>query len=299
MRKKMYKFRCLPISDQIAYICIYALLLALILITLYPLFFVLCASFLEPVSLQTDGINFNSGNMTLYGYKQVLSNPMILRGFFNSILYSFSYATLQVVLCMTFAYPLTQKKLKGRKFLSGLMIFTMFFGGGLIPTYLLIKNIGMLDTPWAVVIPTAFSVWNVILARTFINGIPNELDEASKIDGTSHFQYFFKILIPLSKPRMMVIFLYAFVSQWNSYFDAMIYIDNDKLQPLQLVLRQILVQNDMGATSNYTLQQDMAQLAQMAATVKYSVIVISSLPLLVLYPFFQKYFDIGVMLGSL
>ncbi len=301
MKKKinnaLTKFKNLPLSDKLGYIFIYSLLFFLLLITIYPLFYVFFASFIDPISLQIDGINFHKENLTLYGYKTILTNPAIVRGFVNSMVYSFTFGVLQVAICMTFAYPLSQKKLKGKKAINVLMIITMFFGGGLIPTYLLIQQLGMLNTVWALIIPGAFSVWNIILARTFIKGLPSELEEAAKMDGTSHFQYFFKILLPLSKPIMMVIFLYAFVGQWNAYFDAMIYIDDDKLQPLQTVLRQILIQNQL-PTDTYSQQMAMAELAKMASSVKYAVIVVSSIPLLVLYPFFQKYFTKGVMLGS-
>lgn len=297
IKDKYVKFQSLPFSDKVGYIFIYTLLISLLLITLYPLIYVVLASFIDPTSLQVDGINFHKENLTLYGYKAILTNPAIVRGFVNSMIYSFTFAVFQVAICMSFAYPLSQKSLKGKKVINALMIVTMFFGGGLIPTYLLIKQLGMLNTVWALIVPGAFSVWNIILARTFIKGLPTELEEAAKIDGTSHFQYFFKILLPLSKPIMMVIFLYAFVGQWNSYFDAMIYIDDDKLQPLQTVLRQILIQNQL-PTDTYSAQQAMAELAKMAASVKYAVIVVSSIPLLVLYPFFQKYFTKGVMLGS-
>lgn len=173
----------------------------------------------------------------------------------------------------------------------------MFVGGGLIPTYLLVKNLGMLDTPWAIIVPGAINVWNIILARTYFSGLPKELSEAATIDGANELQILFKVILPLSKPIMFVLFLYAFVGQWNSYFDAMIYIKNPDLQPLQLVLRNILIQNQpsqdmVGANTA------MAEMKQIAELIKYSTIVISSLPLIIMYPFFQKYFDKGVLVGS-
>ena len=199
---------------------------------------------------------------------------------------------------MITAYPLSKPDLYGRGILMTFFIITMFVGGGLIPTYLLIKNLGMLDTVWALIIPGAINVWNIIMARTYFSGLPRELSEAATIDGANEIQILFKVILPLSKPIMFVLFLYAFVGQWNSYFDAMIYIKNEDLQPLQLVLRNILIQNQpsqdmVGANTA------MAEMKQIAELIKYSTIVISSLPLIIMYPFFQKYFDKGVLVGSI
>lgn len=179
-----------------------------------------------------------------------------------------------------------------------LFIITMFFGGGLIPTYLLVKNLGLLDTVWAVIIPGAINVWNIILSRTFFKGVPNEMKEAANVDGASEMRIFFSVVLPLSKPIVFVLALYAFVGQWNSYFDAMIYLDNPNLHPLQLVLRSILIQNqvDPGMISD---QLAMAEMKRLSEIIKYAAIVVSSLPLIVMYPFFQKYFEKGVMVGSL
>lgn len=174
----------------------------------------------------------------------------------------------------------------------------MFIGGGLVPTYLLIKDLNMLNTVWAIIIPGSVNVWNIILARTYFAGIPEELSEAARMDGANDIQVFFKIMLPLAKPIMFVLFLYAFVGQWNSYFDAMIYLKDPALEPLQLVLRKILIQNQP-SSDMIGSQVQMAELKRIAELLKYATIVISSLPLLVMYPFFQKYFNKGVMLGSL
>lgn len=179
-----------------------------------------------------------------------------------------------------------------------LFIITMFFGGGLVPTYLLVKNLGLLNTPWAVIIPGAVNVWNIILSRTFFKGVPNELREAANVDGASEMRIFLSIVLPLSKPIIFVLALYAFVGQWNSYFDAMIYLDNPNLHPLQLVLRSILIQNQVDP-SMISDQLAMAEMKRLSEIIKYAAIVISSLPLLIMYPFFQKYFEKGVMVGSL
>ncbi|CAI3328871.1 carbohydrate ABC transporter permease [Enterococcus cecorum] len=174
----------------------------------------------------------------------------------------------------------------------------MFFSGGLVPTYLLIKQLGMLNTMWAIVLPGAVNVWNIILARTYFQGLPKELVEAAVIDGANDLQIFLKIMLPLAKPIMFVLFLYAFVGQWNSYFDAMIYIKDPNLEPLQLVLRKILIQSQP-AKDMIGAQAAMNEMKRLAEMIKYATIVISSLPLIVMYPFFQKYFDKGIMVGSL
>jgi putative aldouronate transport system permease protein len=244
------------------------------------------------------GISFNLRDWTLSGYKKVLGNGSILRGFVNSLMYSFGYAFFSTVVTMLCAYPLSKPEFVGRRFLTYLFLITMFFGGGLIPTYLVVKNLGMLDTPWAIIVPGAINVWNIILAKTYYQGLPNEIEEAALIDGANQIQIFLKIILPLAKPIMFVLFLYSFVGQWNGYFDAMIYIKNTDLQPLQLVLRNILIQNQID-TNMVGSQAAMAEMEKVAQLIKYATIIISSLPLVVMYPFFQKYFDKGVMVGSL
>lgn len=173
----------------------------------------------------------------------------------------------------------------------------MFFGGGLIPTYLLISKLGLLNSMWAVILPGAFSVWNMIIARTYYQGIPGELKEAASVDGASEVLFFFKILLPVCTPVIAVLALWQFVAMWNSYFDAMIYLNDASKQPLQLVLRSILIQNQPEAGMIADMQST-AERAKLAELLKYATIIISSLPLLVMYPFFQKYFDSGIMAGS-
>lgn len=189
------------------------------------------------------------------------------------------------------------RKFPGKKFFFMAMLFTMFFGGGLIPTYLLIKSLGMIDTIWAIIIPGAFSVWNMIIARTYYQGIPTELREAADVDGANEMTFFFTILLPVCMPIIAVLCLWSFVGMWNSYFDALIYLDSASKKPLQVVLRSILIQNkpESGMISD---MQSTAARAQLAELLKYATIIVSSLPLLVMYPFFQKYFDAGIMVGS-
>lgn len=269
-----------------------------VLVVLVPLVYVVLASFMDPTVLLNKGISFNLSDWSLKGYKLILGNDAMLKGFINSVLYSVGFAIVTVVVSLFAAYPLSVNGFVGKNFFMTMFIITMFFSGGLIPTYLLVKDLGMLNTIWAIILPGAINVWNIILARTYFKAIPYELHEAAKVDGASDLLIFFKIVLPLSKPIIFVLAMYAFVGQWNSYFDAMIYLDDPNLHPLQLVLRSILIQNstDPGMISD---QLAMAELKKLSEMIKYSSIVISSLPLIVMYPFFQKYFEKGVMVGSL
>ncbi|MEC2344569.1 MULTISPECIES: carbohydrate ABC transporter permease [Paenibacillus] len=269
-----------------------------VLIVVVPLLYVVVASFMDPSVLLSRGLSFNVKDWTLDGYEKILTNPAMVRGFGNAVLYSTSFALITVTVSIFAGYALSDHRLVGRRIFMTLFLITMFFGGGLVPTYLLVKELGMIDTVWAVIIPGAVNVWNIILSRTFFKGVPNELREAANVDGASEAMIFFRIVLPLSKPIVFVLTLYAFVGQWNAYFDAMIYLDNPNLHPLQLVLRSILIQNqvDPGMIADQLAMAEMKRLSEM---IKYAAIVISSLPLVVMYPFFQKYFEKGVMIGSL
>jgi putative aldouronate transport system permease protein len=269
-----------------------------VLVVVVPLIYIVIASFMDPTVLLNQGLSFNVSDWSLDGYQMILSNPAMIRGFANAVLYSVSFAFVTVAVSICAGYALSEERLAGRGFFMIVFIITMFFGGGLIPTYLLVRNLGMLDTVWAIIIPGAVNVWNIILSRTFFKGIPRELKEAANVDGASDMKIFFQIVIPLSKPIIFVLALYAFVGQWNSYFDAMIYLDNPNLHPLQLVLRSILIQNQ-AAPGMISDQLAMAELKRLSEMIKYAAIVISSLPLIIMYPFFQKYFEKGVMVGSL
>ena len=223
---------------------------------------------------------------------------MIWVGFLNAVIYSVLFTVISVAVTMLCAYPMSRRDFRGRGFFNAIFVITMFFGGGLIPTYLLISDLGLIDSVWAVVLPGAFSVWNMIIARTYYRSIPNELREAAAVDGAGDVIYFFKILMPLCKPIIAVLVLWQFVGMWNSYFDAMIYINTDIKQPLQLVLRSILIQNQPEPGMIADIQSTAAR-AQLAELLKYATIIISSLPLIAMYPFFQKYFESGVMVGSI
>lgn len=295
MNRKLSK---LSGSDKIMLGTGYVLLGLFVLIIIVPLIFVVIASFMDPNVLNSKGISFDFAQWSVDGYRRVFENEMIWRGFLNSLIYSFSFAFLSVFVTLLAAYPLSKKEFVGRKFFNTIFVITMFFGGGLMPTYLLVSSLGLIDTIWALILPGAVNVWNIILVRTYYQSMPAELREASAVDGASELVHFFQILLPVCKPIIAVIFLWQFVGMWNSYFDAMIYLDDSNMQPLQLVLRSILIQNtpEPGMVADI---QSAAELSKMAELLKYSTIVISSLPLLIMYPFFQKYFDKGVLVGSI
>lgn len=275
----------------------YILLGLFVLVIIIPLIFVIIASFMNPDVLSSQGISFNTLHWSLDGYRRVLENKMIGTGFFNSFLYSITFSILSVGITLFAAYPLSKKDLVGRKFFNTFFVITMFFGGGLVPTYLLINKMHMVNTIWAIIVPNAVNVWNIILARTYFQSVPEELREASAVDGVSDVLHFFLILMPVCKPIIAVLVLWQFVGMWNSYFDAMIYLEDSWRQPLQLVLRSILIQNTPDPAMVADIQSA-AEMSKIAQLLKYSTIVVSSLPLLVMYPFFQKYFDSGIMVGS-
>lgn len=296
-KKKKSKFAKYSAGDKTFLLVGYVLLGLFVLTIIVPMVYIVIASFMDPITLQNKGITFDLDKLTLTAYERVISNGQIWVGFKNSIIYSVLFTFISVLVTMLCAYPMSLEEFKGRKFFNTIFMITMFFGGGLIPTYLLISNMGMLDSMWAVILPGTFSVWNMIIARTYYKGIPAELREAAEVDGANELTFFFKILLPVCAPVIAVLCLWQFVGMWNSYFDAMIYLNSASKQPLQLVLRSILIQNqpDPGMIAD---MQSTAQRAQLAELLKYATIIISSLPLLVMYPFFQKYFDAGIMVGS-
>lgn len=284
-------------SDKAILAIGYTLLGLFAVAILIPLGYVVAASFMDPNVLNNQGIRFDVGSWTLDAYNRVLKNKMIWRGFINSFFYSSVFTLISVFITLLAAYPMSKKDLVGRRFFNGLFLITMFFSGGLIPTFILINRLHMVNTIWAILLPGAFNVWNMILARTYYQSIPGELREASQLDGANEIQHFFQIMMPVCKPIIAVLALWTFVGMWNSYFDALIYLNDADLQPLQLVLRSILVQNTPQPGMIADIQST-AEMAKVAELLKYATIVVSSLPLLVMYPFFQKYFDKGVMVGS-
>ena len=295
--KKKSEFAKLPSGDKVILVIGYTILGLFLLAIILPMVYIILASFIDPITLQNSGLTFDFSKWTLTAYKRVLSNNQIWIGFWNALLYSVLFTIISVVVTLLAAYPMSRADFKGKGFFNTIYVITMFFGGGLIPTYLLISNLGMLDTIWAILLPGAFSVWNMIIARTYYMGIPRDLQEAAEIDGATEMIYFFKILLPVCTPIIATISMWQFVGMWNSYFDAMIYLNSASKQPLQLVLRAILIQSQPqpGMVSD---MQSTAARAQLAELLKYATIIISSLPLMIMYPFFQKYFDNGIMAGA-
>ena len=287
----------MSLSDKVLLLVGYLLLALFVIAIIIPIIYIVIASFMDPITLQNSGISFNLDKWTTTAYERVLSNSQIWVGFRNAIIYSVVFTVVSVGVTLLAAYPMSRTDFKGRGLFNTIFMITMFFGGGLIPTYLLISNLGLLNSMWAVILPGAFSVWNMIIARSYYQGIPAELREAADVDGANELTYYFMILLPVCTPVITVLALWQFVGMWNSYFDAMIYLNSASKQPLQLVLRSILIQNqpESGMISD---MQSTAARAQLAELLKYATIIISSLPLLIMYPFFQKYFDSGIMVGS-
>ncbi|MGN0294703.1 MAG: carbohydrate ABC transporter permease [Lachnospiraceae bacterium] len=296
--KKKSRFARYSLQDKALLITGYVLLGLFVVAIIIPMIYIVVASFMDPVVLQNKGLTFDFSKWTLTAYERVMSNASIWIGFKNAVIYSLVFTFVSVFVTLLAAYPMSRADFKGRGFFNVIFVITMFFGGGLIPTYLLISNLGLKNSMWAIILPGAFSVWNMIIARTYYQGIPSELREAAEVDGANEMVYYFKILLPVCTPVIAVLALWQFVGMWNSYFDAMIYLNDAAKQPLQLVLRSILIQNqpESGMISD---MQSTAQRAQLAELLKYATIIVSSLPLIVMYPFFQKYFDAGIMAGSI
>lgn len=297
MKKKKSLFTRYSKQDKVLLTTGYILLGLFVVAIIVPMIYIIVASFMDPITLQNKGITFDFSKWTATAYERVMTNGQIWIGFKNAIVYSVLFTVVSVVVTLLAAYPLSRADFKGKGFFNIIFMITMFFGGGLIPTYLVVSNLGLVDSMWAVILPGAFSVWNMTIARTYYRGIPQELREAADVDGASELTFFFKILLPVCTPVIAVLVLWQFVAMWNSYFDAMIYLNDSAKQPLQLVLRSILIQNQPESGMIADMQSTAAR-AQLAELLKYATIIISSLPLLIMYPFFQKYFDSGIMAGA-
>ncbi len=286
-------------EDWIFDVLNFTILTICVILVLYPLYFMVIASISDPSAIYAGEVWLLPKKITFEGYERIFRDNSIWIGYRNSLIYTLVGTLINVTLTLTAAYALSRKDLPGRKFFMLFITFTLFFNGGLIPTYLVVKDLKMLNTIWALVIPNAVSVFNLIIARTFLeNTIPDELLEAAVIDGCSDAQFFRKIVLPLSKPIIAILVLYYGVGHWNSFFDALIYLRDESLYPLQIILRNILVQNQVNTTqmsmdaASYAAQQRVSEL------IKYGVIMVASVPVLILYPFLQKYFVKGTMIGS-
>ncbi|KOO51108.1 carbohydrate ABC transporter permease [Viridibacillus sp. FSL E2-0187] len=268
------------------------------LLVIYPLVFVLSASLSNPQYVLSGELWLWPKEFTLDAYEKVFKNEDIINGFVNTLKYTVFGTILNVIMTILAAYPLSRRDLKGRGFIMAFIVFTMFFSGGLIPTYLLIRDLGMLNTFWVMIIPNAVAVWNIIIMRTFFQSIPHELEESAMIDGAGNFKILWSIVLPLSFPVIAVMVLFYSVGHWNSYFQALIYLQDQDKFPLQLILRQILIQGQTDDMIKATSESFLAQQLSVEG-LKYAVLIVANLPMLMLYPFLQRYFVKGVMIGSL
>ncbi len=285
--------------DRIFLTVIYIFLGIVLIIVGYPLLHIISASFSDYQAVISGQVTIFPIKPTLIAYKEIFSSDQILTGYGNSLFYTVVGTLVQVTLTVFMAYPLARKELFGRGLLMGIIVFTMFFNGGLIPTYLLVKSLGILDTRLALILPQAMMVFQVIIARTFFQAtIPTELYEAAELDGCSELRTFWTVVLPLSKPIIAVLVLMYAVYNWNAYFDALIYLNSKDKFPLQLVLRNILILNQPRSMITTNVQR-MMKLQEMAELLKYALIVVASLPVMMVYPFIQKHFVKGVMIGSL
>ena len=286
-------------TDQIFYITADVILWLLVLLVSYPLIYILSASFSDPSNVAAGKVYLWPVGFSLRGYEEVFRHDQVWVGYRNTIFYTVFGTFINVSMTMMAAFGLSKRNLPGKNLFTFLFTFTMMFGGGLVPFYLLLRDLKMLNTVWAMLIPGAISVYNMIVARTFIqSNIPAELSEAASIDGCSDFRYFFEILLPLSKAILAVLALFYAVGHWNSYFNAMIYLRDPSLFPLQIVLREILILNQIDPSMMLDPSQQ-ERLEGMADLLKYSLIVVATVPIMCVYPFVQKYFIKGVMIGSL
>jgi ABC-type sugar transport system, permease component len=286
-----------PVSDgRVFDIVVNVLAVLVILVILYPLCFVVSASFSDPAKVLGGEVWLLPKGFTLDAYENILNNGKIWTGYRNTIFYAAAGTLINMFMTVLAAYPLSRPDLPGRKLLMVLITLTMFFSGGLIPTYMLVKNLGMVDTAWALLVPGAIATYNLIVMRTYFqSSIPWELQEAAHMDGCSNWRLLWSIILPLSKPILAVMVLFYAVGHWNSFFNALIYVRQESLYPLQLVLREILLISQSAAVDATVGIEDKILLAE---SIKYAVIIVSSLPVLIMYPFVQRHFVKGVMIGS-
>ncbi|TYP69870.1 carbohydrate ABC transporter permease [Paenibacillus methanolicus] len=285
------------LGERIFRVCNTLFLSALMLATMYPILYVAFASFSEPAQMMAHkGILWKPLGFSLDTYEAVFSNPMILLGYRNTLFIVVVGVALNLLLTSFAAYALSRKTLRYRKQLTLFIVFTMFFGGGLIPFYLLVKGLGIADTLWALILPTAISAFNLIIMRTSFEAVPDALEESAKIDGANDFGILFRIFLPLCKPVLAVVGLYYGVSHWNSWFNAMIFLQDRSLYPLQLILREILIIGEANAMAEGASQDEIIILGE---TLKYATIMVATLPVFFVYPFLQKYFVKGALIGAI
>lgn len=298
-RKKM------SLSNRIFYIVNTVIWALVMIIVLYPLYLVCIASVSDPDAIIQGKVIWHPVDFSLVGYEAVLKYGELIRSYINSIIYTVSGVTLSIIVTLSAAYALSRPKFPGKTVINLYLVITMFFGGGLIPTFLVLKDLGLYNNPLIMVLMGCVSVWNLMVARTFIQtSIPGELYEAAVLDGASHMQFYSKVVLPLSKTILAVLAVYYGVGKWNDYFTGLVYIKDRKLLPLQTILREILASLQVSTTSDYMMSmadsaESMSEALRIANVSKYCTIVISTVPVVLLYGFLQKYFEKGVMIGSL
>lgn len=303
MKKK--KLKNMSVSNRIFYIFNAIFWIVVMFIVVYPLYLVCIASISDPNAVVRGKVLLLPVDVSFAGYKMVFGYSELWTSYANSLFYTFSSICFSIFATLTAAYALSRKKFVGKSIINAFFVITMFFNGGLIPTFLTLKNLGFYNTRWVLILMGCVTVWNLMVARTFIqNSIPDELYEASVLDGASHFQYFFRVVVPLSKTIIAVLSVYYGVSKWNDYFDGLVYIKDRFKLPLQTVLKEILasLQSNMDPDFIAIMQEasaDASELMRIAEVAKYCIIVISTAPIVFLYFFVQKYFEKGVMIGSL
>lgn len=287
-------------EDVLFNVIIYTIGAVLLVLVLYPLLYVVSASVSDPVDVISGKLVLMPHSFSLAAYREVFKNADLLIGYRNTILYAFVGTAINLIMTIAAAYPLSRPDLFGRNLVTFFISFTMFFGGGMIPTYINIKSLGLLDTFWVMVIPGAISATNMIIMRNYFqHSVPQEIVEAAYVDGCSNIRTLTSIVLPISMSIVAVIIIFYFVGHWNAYFDAMLYLNDRSKYPLQVFLRQILIKNTLGDMSGGGESSSQAEMALMSEVLKYAIIIVSSIPVLVMYPFMQRYFVKGIMMGSL
>lgn len=282
-------------AESIFMIFVYAILIIGVVICIYPFIFVFSNSISDPQYVINKSVYFLPKGFSLKSYGMVFENKQVWISYGNTFFYAIVGTVINIVTTLLFAYPLSRRDFSGRRFFMKFVIITMFFSGGLIPLFIIVKNLGLYDTYWAVLLPMGISTWNLIITRTFLEGIPISLQESAMIDGANDLTVLFRIILPLSKPIIAVVSLFSAVGFWNMYFLPMVFTPAARLQPLQLYLMKIVIQNSsegLGSVQGYERLLSSAQL-------KYSMIMVAILPIICVYPFLQKYFIKGVMIGSI
>ncbi|MBD2872683.1 carbohydrate ABC transporter permease [Paenibacillus arenilitoris] len=278
---------------------LFALCAVIFLAVAYPLYFIVIASISDSTMVATGKVLLFPKGISFFGYNEIFRDERIWTGYRNTVFYTLAGTFVNLLFTLPAAYVLSRKEFKARRFIMFAFVFTMFFNGGLIPTYLLMKDLHLTNTFWVFILPFCVNVFYLIIARTFFEAsLPPELYEAAAMDGCSHFFYFVKVALPLSKALISVVGLYYLVGHWNDFFTALIYIRDNELKPLQIILRDILLSNQVFAGGAGTGGASGGYAQKYADQIKYGVIIVSTLPILVLYPFLQKYFEKGVMIGS-